>query len=489
MQLPGKTRVRILGLCVALALLVCDAAAWAQSAAPAKEKSTSAFKAQAPGKDEKTGCEMSAVYAAFSQNWEPLEAEINIESVNALTKRASGGDAQAQYDLGVAYSCGLLGISMSPTRAARWFNKAAAQGSGLAAFALGILYETGQLNLDSSDKEIALILSTATAADFYQQAAEKGISGAQNDLGLLYERGRGVKQDDLQAIAWIRKAAEQGDATAQLNLGTLLLEGKGTQQSDTEAEMWFRKAELSTAGCAGWPGTCYQIGEAYENSEYASNNFSHAAEWYRKAAEHGLWAADCALGVLYDLGLGVSKNPEQAESWYQKGMKGSPSKVVQNTCKSSLDYYLGDGVSDDKVAEKASPKEYSQAAMSYRRKAEEGLAYAQYKLGVLYDLGLGVPQDFGLAVALYRKAAEQGFPPAQYKLGGIYLDGHGAPRDLAEAYFWFDLAALGTPSTSEMQEKALKARDDVSAKLKPAALLQTQERARKWFEDHPAKLQ
>jgi hypothetical protein len=466
---------------VALALLVGAAATWAQSTAPAKRESIAEIKAQTTDKGEKTGCEMSANYAAFSQNWEPLEARINVESVNVLTKRASGGDAQAQYALGVAHSCGLLGLPMSQKKAVLWFGKAATHGSGLAAFALGILYETGQLhttNPDSSDIDLS------TAAVYYRQAAENGISGAQNDLGRLYGRGRGVKQNDVQAVIWIRKAAEQGDVVAQLNLGTLLLEGKGTKQSDAEAEVCFRKAELSSAGCAGWPGTCYQIGLAYENSEYASRNFLHAAEWYRKAAEHGLWAADCALGVLYDLGLGVPKNPEQAEFWYQKGTKDNSSNVAKNTCKSSLDLYLGDDASD---GEKASQSEYKDAAISYRRKAEQDFAYAQYKLGVLYDLGLGVPQDFALAVTLYRKAAEQGFPPAQYKLGGVYLDGHGAPRDFAEAYFWFDLAALGTPSTKERQETALKARDDTAGKLKPQMLMQTQERARKWFEDHAAK--
>ena len=31
--------------------------------------------------------------------------------------------------------------------------------------------------------------------------------------------GRGVEQNDEQAVFWYRKAAEQGDATAQFNLG------------------------------------------------------------------------------------------------------------------------------------------------------------------------------------------------------------------------------------------------------------------------------
>jgi uncharacterized protein len=39
------------------------------------------------------------------------------------------------------------------------------------------------------------------------------------DLGWMYADGRGVTQDDGQAVSWFRKAAEQGDAVAQNNLG------------------------------------------------------------------------------------------------------------------------------------------------------------------------------------------------------------------------------------------------------------------------------
>ena len=35
----------------------------------------------------------------------------------------------------------------------------------------------------------------------------------------MYDKGRGVEQDDEQAVFWYRKAAEQGNARAQCNLG------------------------------------------------------------------------------------------------------------------------------------------------------------------------------------------------------------------------------------------------------------------------------
>jgi TPR repeat protein len=52
-----------------------------------------------------------------------------------------------------------------------------------------------------------------------------------------------------------------------------------------------------------------------------------------------------------------------------------------------------------------------------------------------------VPRDYDKAVEWYRKSAEQGFAEAQYKLGLIYEEGLGVTQDYVEAHKWFNLAA------------------------------------------------
>jgi len=44
---------------------------------------------------------------------------------------------------------------------------------------------------------------------------------------LMYQFGRGVFQDDAEAVKWYRLAAEQGDANAQFNLGGMYEDGEG----------------------------------------------------------------------------------------------------------------------------------------------------------------------------------------------------------------------------------------------------------------------
>ena len=55
--------------------------------------------------------------------------------------------------------------------------------------------------------------------DDTKKAAEQGHAGAQLALGFMYAYGRGVPEDDTEAVKWYRKAAEQGHAEAQNSLG------------------------------------------------------------------------------------------------------------------------------------------------------------------------------------------------------------------------------------------------------------------------------
>ena len=73
--------------------------------------------------------------------------------------------------------------------------------------------------------------------------------------------------------------------------------------------------------------------------------------------------------------------------------------------------------------------------------ADQGMAAAQYKLGVMYANGEGVPENDAEAVKWYRKAADQGSVNAQFNLGNMYANGRGVPENDAEAVNWYRKAA------------------------------------------------
>ena len=86
-------------------------------------------------------------------------------------------------------------------------------------------------------------------------------------------------------------------------------------------------------------------------------------------------------------------------------------------------------------------KDYVEAVKWIREAAEHNLAQAQNRLGLMYELGIGVTKDYQQAVKWYRKAAEQGLAKAQNNLGVMYLQGQGITQNGLEAAKWFHKAA------------------------------------------------
>jgi TPR repeat protein len=458
---------------------------------------------------------------------ENTESAPSAESIATLKEQAAGGDAKAQYILGEAYENG-EGVSEDDTQAAFWYRKAAEQENALAQFDLGGLYYDGK----------GVTQDYAQAAIWYRKAAEQGDAAAQSNLGLMYVGGRGVPKDASEAARWFRKAAEQSLAVAQFSLGTLYYDGSGVPQNSAQAAIWYRKAAEQ-----GNPEAQDELGGLYEFGRGVPQNDAQAALWFRKAAEQGDAKAQWELGADYASGQGVpqdyaeayfwldlaaastfdrvkpedatrvregatktrdlvaslltpadlSREQERARKWFEDhaaDMQRTPAAVAPISAPAVVSasedaetqfhrgtlYETGKGVQQD----------YAQAVLWYRKAAEQNLAIAQYRLGVLYANGVGVPLDKSQAAAWFQKAAEQGYVYAQEMLGSDYLTGEGVQRDYAEAYFWFDIACASKAREVVAGMRATE-RDAAAFYLKPAALSREQERARKWFEDHPAK--
>jgi hypothetical protein len=115
----------------------------------------------------------------------------------------------------------------------------------------------------------------------WRPLAEQGVALAQNNLGVMYAKGRGVPQDDAEAVKWYRLAAEQGNADAQYNLGVMYEKGEGVPQ-----------------------------------------DYAEAVKWYRLAAEQGQALAQNNLGVMYARGEGVPQDDVQAHMWFDLAAAG-----------------------------------------------------------------------------------------------------------------------------------------------------------------------
>lgn len=121
--------------------------------------------------------------------------------------------------------------------------------------------------------------------------------------------------------------------------------------------------------------------------------------------------------------------------------------------------------------------DFSEAFDECRRAADQGDLDAQFQLGLMYGLGLGVSQSYTQALKWYRWAAQKGSPKAQVNLGYLYGTGRGVPQDYVEAYAWYSIAA------SSGDETARNNREIVASEMSPNQLERAQALSKELFED------
>ena len=161
----------------------------------------------------------------------------------------------------------------------------------------------------------------------------------------------------------------------------------------------------------------FQRGD-YEEARAAWSIFAHAGDV----------DAQFNLGALYENGLGVSQDAEQAARWY----RAAATRRV-DLARLALARLQRIGALE--------PEPDEDQIKLLETAARRGLAEAQFELGVAYDQGVGVTQNHATAAGWYQRAAEQGLTDAQYNLATLFDEGLGTPRDFERARHWYMRAA------------------------------------------------
>ena len=192
----------------------------------------------------------------------------------------------------------------------------------------------------------------------------------------MYNYGEGVPVDKAEAARWYRKAAEQGHTSAQYNLGLIYAYGEGMSENDAEAVKWLRKAAEG--------GPPYRFGYnklflMYAYGDGLPKDHTEAMKWFRRAAERGYIDALFNRDLMHAYGEIVPEDREDYTEWFHKAAD------VQFNFVAAVRWFR-------------TVAEHEQGSS----------AEAQFNLGVIYDIGLGVPENKAEAARWIRKAAEQG---------------------------------------------------------------------------------
>jgi len=120
------------------------------------------------------------------------------------------------------------------------------------------------------------------------------------------------------------------------------------------------------------------------------------------------------------------------------------------------------------------PQDYIQAKQWYEKAASGGLADANYLLGGMYELGHGVPLDYKKAVEYYEKAASKGQADAQLDLANIFFYGtEGIPKNYSRAAKWYEAAA---------QQGIVEAQKKIALMYEGVGLPKDYKKAKNWYE-------
>ncbi len=150
------------------------------------------------------------------------------------------------------------------------------------------------------------------------------------------------------------------------------------------------------------------LGKLYATGRIVDLDMKKAHELFEKGYAAGSLYALCHIGMCYEYGEDVKKNPAKAkELWvtaYRKGFDRAP-------------LFLADYYSDKRV--------YSEAVKLLKESIEHGCADASYELSCMYTDGLGVTKDEKKALALCTNAAKAGSTKAICQLAYNYELGKG----------------------------------------------------------------
>jgi len=251
-----------------------------------------------------------------------------------------------------------------------------------------------------------------------KKACEKGKMASCYRLGEMFLTGNEVRYDYAEAISYFEKVCHNGYLKGCVELGDMYERELGVEKNMQKAKAYYTKA------CEGGEGKgCIYLGKIEEHKK----NYRKAKVFYNKACQQKHAVGCHELAVMYSVGRGLIKDPDNAVHYYQKACKYN--KVF---CADMGEIYekgkFGIGINE------------KLSYIYYRKSCEEDNAWGCYKTGNIYYYGKIVKRDFKKAASLYQKACRTGGYGASKgcnNLAVLYSQGKGVPKNkkMAKKYY------------------------------------------------------
>ena len=259
---------------------------------------------------------------------------------------------------------------------------------------------------------------------------------------LIY--GKDAKLNDFKkAEQLLLSESQRGNVLAVYDLGKLYSTDKLGEKSEeisiakyTQALQGFLQIEPNSKKIK--PYVQYRIGKMFCYGLGTEQNYQKAFEWFERSAKQKNKFAQFSLANLYYYGSGIEKDLSQAFLWYQRSSSQGQPYAAYSIAQM---YRYGEYVTKDNDT---AQRYYKQALSGFLKIESDDMANDDlfYKLGQMFNLGLGTDSDVTKAIKYFKRSAEMNNKNGLFEYGKALLIGEHIPQD--------------TDSTVKLLEKAVK---------------------------------
>ena len=186
----------------------------------------------------------------------------------------------------------------------------------------------------------------------------------------------------------------------------------------------------------GDPAAQLRVGVSYLDQGERQQDFKKALSYLRKSAIQGNIEAQYHMGLVHKQGKGVEANPTIALKWFYIAAEAGHKQAISLTQNGET----GMLPKPTNTAKNLS-KYFSDAVMLYKASVVKNKPDWQFKLGCLFEAGLGVDQDYAEAAHWYKLASDQKHDAAHAALGKLHFHGLGVANSTAQAVDLFTISA------------------------------------------------
>ena len=259
---------------------------------------------------------------------------------------------------------------------------------------------------------------------------------------LIY--GKDAKLNDFKkAEQLLLSESQRGNVLAVYDLGKLYSTDKLGEKNEemsiakyTQALQGFLQIEPNSKKLK--PYVQYRIGKMFCYGLGTDQDYEKAFEWFERSAKQKNKFAQFSLANLYYYGSGVEKDLSQAFLWYQRSSSQGQPYAAYSIAQM---YRYGEYVTKDNDT---AQRYYQQALSGFLKIESDDMANDDlfYKLGQMFNLGLGTDSDVTKAIEYFRRSAEMNNKNGLFEYGKALLTGEHIPQD--------------TDSAVKLLEKAVK---------------------------------